>query len=207
MKIFRNGLMTGLVLQLAIGPVFFFIINLALQRTIFDGLVGAIAVTVADYTYITLSILGIGKLLENGKIKKVFGIISSFVMIIFGIIIIKGITGSGLSVTVNTSSTNLLSSFVSVFLLTISSPLTIVLFTGLFAAKAVEYNYTKKELAIFGFGTGLATLLFMGTSVILFSFIKGAVPVLLIQVLNLIVGSLLIAYGGSRLIKILRNKL
>lgn len=76
MKIFKNGLATGLILQLAIGPVFFFIINLALQRSIFDGLAGALAVTIVDYIYITLSILGIGKLLENKKVKKIFGVVS-----------------------------------------------------------------------------------------------------------------------------------
>ena len=206
MKIFRNGLATGLVLQLAIGPVFFFIINLALQKTIFDGLVGALAVTTVDYFYITLAILGIGKLLDNKKAKKIFGIISSIVLSIFGFIIIKGITGKSISTNVGTNSTNLFTSFTSVFLLTISSPMTIVFFTSLFTTKAVEYNYTKKELLIFGLGTGLATLLFMGTSVILFSLIKGAVPVLLIQVFNLIVGFLLIGYGGMRLVKVLKNK-
>ena len=39
MKTFLKGLTTGLVLQLGIGPVFFFIINLALQKTIFDGFI------------------------------------------------------------------------------------------------------------------------------------------------------------------------
>src|SRR3989344_3412004 len=206
MKIFRNGLVTGLVLQLAIGPVFFFIINLALQRSIFDGLIGALAVTIVDYFYITLAILGIGKLLENKKIKKAFGVISSIVLIIFGIIIIKGITGGYISTTIDTNSTNLLSSFASVFFLSISSPMTIVFFTSIFTAKALEYNYTKKELLIFGFGTGLATFLFMGTSVILFSLIKGGVPVLLIEILNIAVGCLLIGYGGIRLLKIYKNK-
>ncbi|MBI4533815.1 MAG: LysE family transporter [Candidatus Melainabacteria bacterium] len=202
MSILRNGLLTGLVLQLAIGPVFFFIIDLALQRTILDGLVGSIAVTVVDYFYITLAILGIGTLLENKKIKNAFGIISSIILSIFGITIIKEIMIRGISTAIDTSSTSLLSSFASVFLLTISSPMTIVFFTSLFTAKAVEYNYTKKELLIFGFGTGLATLVFMCTSVILFSLIKGTVPVLLIQVLNLIVGCLLVGYGGLRLIKV-----
>ena len=207
MKIFRNGLATGLILQLAIGPVFFFIINLALQKSIFDGLIGTLAVTIVDYFYITLAIFGIGKLLENKKVKKMFGIISSIVLIIFGIFIIKGIASSGMSTDIIANSTNLLSSFTSVFLLTISSPMTIVFFTSIFTAKALEYNYTKNELLIFGFGTGLATLLFMGTSVILFSLIKGAVPVLLIQILNIAVGCLLIGYGGIRLVKVLKKPL
>ena len=206
MKSFRNGLATGLVLQLAIGPVFFFIINLALQRSFFDGLIGVFAVTIVDYFYITLAIFGIGKLLENKKFKKMFGIISSIVLIIFGIFIIKGITSSGISTGIITNSTNLLSSFASVFFLTISSPMTIVFFTSIFTAKALEYNYTKKELLIFGFGTGLATFLFMGTSVILFSLIKGGVPILLIQILNLVVGFLLIGYGVIRFLKVHKEK-
>lgn len=207
MKIFRNGLATGLVLQFAIGPVFFFIINLVLQKSIFDGLAGVLAVTIVDYFYITLAIFGIGKLLENKKVKKMFGNISSIVLIIFGIIIIKGIMGGDISATINTNSTNLLSSFMSVFLLTISSPMTIIFFTSIFTAKALEYNYTKKELFIFGFGTGLATFLFMGTSVILFSLVKGGVPILLIQILNLMVGCLLVGYGGIRLLKVYKEKL
>lgn len=205
MKIFRNGLATGLVLQLAIGPVFFFIINLVLQRTIFDGLIGVLAVTIVDCLYITLSILGIGKLFENEKIKKALGIVSSVVLSIFGVIIIKGIIAGGISTPTIANSTSLFSSFSSVFLLTISSPMTIVFFTSIFATKTLEYNYTKKELFIFGFGTGLATLLFMGTSVILFSLVKGSVPISLIKILNLVVGCLLIGYGGIRFVKLLKK--
>jgi hypothetical protein len=39
MEIFKNGVSTGLILQFAIGPVFFFIANLTIQGTILDGLV------------------------------------------------------------------------------------------------------------------------------------------------------------------------
>lgn len=49
----------------------------------------------------------------------------------------------------------------------------------------------------------MATLLFMGMSVVLFSLIKGTVPLLFTQILNIIVGCLLIGYGGIRLVKIL----
>ena len=69
-KVFKNGLATGLILQLAIGPVFFFIVNLTLRKTIFDGLAGVLAVTLVDYFYIALAIFGIGKLLENKKVKR-----------------------------------------------------------------------------------------------------------------------------------------
>jgi len=202
MKIFRNGLLTGLVLQLAIGPIFFYIINLTLQKTVWDGLAGGLAAMTVDYFYITLSVLGIGKLLEKERFKKIFGLISSIVLMAFGIFLIKEV-GANMDATPAVSA-SLFSSYISVFLLTISSPLTIVVFTSIFTARAVEYGYTKKELYTFGLGTGLATIIFMGSSVILFSFIKEAVPVLLIHLLNLLVGILLIGYGGFRLWKILK---
>lgn len=178
--------------------------NLTLQRTTLDGLVGAVAAMTVDYLYITLAIVGIGKLLENKKVKKAFGITSSIVLALFGIIIIQSVTGEEISSSTITHSSNLLSSFASVFFLTLSSPLTIVLFTSVFAAKAVECNYTKKELAVFGLGTAFATFIFMSASVVLFSLIKESVPVSLIQIMNVIIGCLLLGYGGMRLVKVLR---
>jgi threonine/homoserine/homoserine lactone efflux protein len=205
MKELKNGLLTGLTLQLAVGPVFFFIINLVLQKTIYDGFAGVLAVTLVDYFYITLSIIGIGKILQKPKIKKVFGIISSLVLSLFGLITLKGALNISSSyVSVNTS--NIFSSFISVFLLTISSPLTIIFFTSLFATKALEYKYTKKQLLFFGLGTGLATLLFMSLSVVLFYFFSNLIPSIIISVLNGIVGCLLVIYGSIRLIKSLKTK-
>lgn len=201
MKEFKNGLLTGLTLQLAVGPVFFFIVNLALQKTIFDGFAGVLAVTFVDYLYITLAILGIGSLLKNKRFKKVFGIISSVVLIIFGLLILKSVLDTKVVAHTLSSTSNLVYSFTSVFLITSSSPITIVFFTSLFTAKAIEYKYTKKELVKFGLGTGFATFLFMGTSVVIFSLIKGAIPVLLTQILNGLVGVLLIGYGLLRLYK------
>ncbi|MBI5390723.1 LysE family transporter [Candidatus Woesearchaeota archaeon] len=206
MKAFKNGLITGLILQLAIGPVFFYIINLTLQKTILDGFVGVLAVTIVDYLYITLAILGVGKFLEKKAMKKRLSIISSIVLMIFGIaILIKGIVNPNITNTAVMNSPNLMLSFSSVFLLTIANPMTIVFFTSLFTAKAVEYNSKKRDLLVFGLATGLATFLFMGSSVLLFSLIKGSVPLLLMQVLNIIVGCLLIGYGGVRVVKTIKT--
>ncbi|KKR84691.1 MAG: Lysine exporter protein (LYSE/YGGA) [Candidatus Uhrbacteria bacterium GW2011_GWF2_41_16] len=203
-KIILKGLTTGLILQLAIGPVFFFIVNLTLQKTFLDGFVAVCAVTLVDYFYITLAVSGIGEILENKKAKKPLGIIGSFVLIIFGFMMLKAvILNFNMTRSISLSS-DLMSSFFSTFILTISNPMTIVFFTGIFSAKAMENNYSKKELHFFGFGTGLATFLFMGLAIVVFSMTKTAVPILLMQMLNGLVGGLLITYGLLRLSKILR---
>lgn len=198
MKVFVNGLLTGLFLQLAIGPVFFFITNLAIRKSIWDGIAGIMAVTIVDFFYITLAILGVGKLMEGRKFRKVFGVVSSLVLVVFGLLLVKGaVEGFGTAVALSPAS-NPISSFLSVFLLTISSPMTIVFFTSLFTAKAMEYGYAKGELRIFGMGTGTATFLFMGFFTIVFFFMKGLIPPVLVSVLNVLVGCLLVGYGGKR---------
>lgn len=201
MKIFKEGLLTGLILQIAIGPVFFYLINLTLQRTIWDGLVGVVAVTIVDYLYIFLAIFGIGKLIEKENIKKVLSFIGPIVLIVFGIIMIKeSFNKMTLSVT-EIASKDLISSFTSTFMLTILSPMTIFFWTGIFATKTLEYNYSKNELLLFGLSTGLATLLFMSFSVTTMFLIKEiiTIPLVVVQILNFVVGCLLILYGGIRL--------
>ena len=148
--IMLSGFLTGLLLQIAIGPVFFFILNISLQKTVIDGLFAVIAVTLVDYIFITLAVLGVGKLLEKPKIKLGLGITSSVVLILFGIIMILSIKQNNFNNISNTFiESDYIASFISAFLLTISSPLTIVFWTSLFAARAIEKGYTKKQLISF----------------------------------------------------------
>lgn len=205
--IMLNGFLTGLILQIAIGPVFFFILNISLQKTVIDGLFAISAVTLVDYIFIALAVLGVGKLLEKPKIKHALGIISSLVLILFGIIMILSINQSNpVSSPNNLIQSNYISSFISAFILTISSPLTIVFWTSLFATKAIEKGYAQKQLIFFGIAAGLATLVFLGSSVTLLSIFRASIPLALLRVLNTAVGLLLIIYGVIRLCKIAINR-
>jgi len=206
MKIIIKGLLTGLFLQLAVGPIFFYIINLVTQRSFLDGLAAVLAVTLVDCFYITLSILGIGALLKQKKSETILGIISSIILIVFGGLLIYKVINSGVPVDEAITSTSILFSFTSTLLLTIASPLTIVVYTGVFSAKAIEHNFKKHELLIFGLSAGLATFIFMGTAIVILSAIKEIVPLTLIKSANLIVGSLLIVYGITRIKPVLANK-
>jgi len=202
-SIMLNGFLTGLLLQIAIGPVFFFIINISLQKTVIDGLFAVFAVTLVDYIFIALAVLGVGKLLEKPRIKFALGVTSSIVLILFGIIMILSISqNNNIGITNNIIESNYITSFISAFLLTISSPLTIVFWTSLFATRAIEKGYEKKQLIFFGIAAGLATFVFLWFSVTLLSTIRTSVPLMLLSILNMAVGSLLIIYGTIRLCKI-----
>ena len=201
-----NGLLTGLFLQLALGPVFFYIFGITVDSNYINGLSGILAVTIVDYLYIVLSLIGIGRLLQKDKIKKIFGSVSSVILMLFGLMMLyKGlvfINDAGHAGSVAWTPVN---SFTSCFILTVSSPLTIVFWTSAFSAKAIEKNYEKKHLVIFGIGTGLSTFLFLSLSMMILSLVKSTIPGLIVQILNCMVGFVLIYYGITRTIKTIRD--
>ncbi len=180
-KIISRGFVTGLFLQLAIGPVFIFILNLSLQYGIKNGLFAVLGVTVVDYLYIILAIFGVGSILERKKIKDIFSTFSSIVLIFFGLLLLKkGINLISLE-KVEIIQISLLYSFASTFILTISSPLTIIFWTSIFTSKSIELSLNKRELLVFGLSAGSATAIFLGSSVIILSSLNLKVPIIVIQ--------------------------
>ncbi len=190
-------------MQIAIGPVFFFAANLTLQKTLQDGIACVAAVVLADYIYIILAIVGVGKLLEKKKMKNVLGYGGSLILILFGLFMINSFsTDSSTTAKIIRGASDLRSSFLSAFALTISSPLTIVFWTGIFTAKSIENNYDRNELFIFGLSAGLSTILFLGIAVVLLSLVKASIPSHFACILNSGVGILLIGYGVIRFLKL-----
>jgi len=201
MRLFLYGLSTGLVLQLAVGPVFFFVVGIAMQQSVFHGLAAVAGVTVADYFYIALSLFGVGRLLERPRVKNIMRVLSACIIIFFGLLMIyaalRTVQG-GASPTDRTG--RIFACFIAAMMLTLSSPLTILFWTGLFSAKAMEHDYNRRQLLVFGYSAGLSTVLFLGTAVIAVSLIKQGLPTGMLHLLNLPVGVILIINGILRLV-------
>lgn len=202
-KTLIKGFGTGFILQLAIGPIFLYIINIVLQKNLLNAFVAIAAVTIVDLLYIALAIVGIGKLLEKKKIKRLLGSLSAVVLILFGIYMAMSTLRS---TTVNNNffiESTLIASFLSTFVLTIASPLTIVFWTSVFASKALELSLDKRELIGFGLAAGSATPLFLSTAVLIINQVKVSIPGIIFQIANIAVGLLLIIYGVKRMIEAL----
>jgi len=198
-----NGFISGLLLQLAIGPVFFFILGITIDSAFTNSVSAIIAVTIVDYIYIALSIFGIGRALESTPSRRIFGTISSLLIFLFGIISVKnGLTAIHGNVIQNVAHWTPFNSFLSCFLLTISSPLTIVFWGSIFTGKAIEMGYQKEELIRFGIGAGFATFVFLSISMLLISTFKTNIPAVIIQFLNCGVGAVLMYYGITRVMKL-----
>ena len=201
---FFRGFRTGLILQFAIGPVFIFVMNIAVQRSLSEGIAAVAGVTAADYIYIAFSVVGVGKLLENDRTKRVLGFIAPAVLLLFGAYMLHSVVSSVESHNVMRSNTSC--GFLPAFALTVSSPMTILFWSGIFASRAVEYDLTRRELAVFAFAAGLATFAFLGSGVLVLSSVSAVIPRWVISALNIAVAAALIGYGVTRLIRAIRAK-
>lgn len=158
-----------------------------------------------DYIYITLSIAGVGKLLEKVKAKRILDYGSAIALIIFGLLMTISTINLNNESLINQQSQSGLSTLVAVFFLTLSSPLTIIFWTSIFTARSIEYSLTKNELIIFGISAGLATFLFLALSVFVISLLKTSIPAMVVPIVNLVVAIVLLYYGIIRLIKIIKT--
>ncbi len=194
-----------MILQLAVGPVFFFILNITLNYSLLHGYAAVTAVVIVDYLFIALAVSGIGRFLSTRKIKNISAVSGSLILIIFGTYILHG-SFTAAKVTSTPEVSGFLSVFTETFFLTVSNPLTIVFWTGLFAVKASENNYHIKDIVLFGFAAGTASVFFLGISMTAFSMIKPIIPVFIFNFFNIFVGFLLIFYGSLRIFAVIRQK-
>jgi threonine/homoserine/homoserine lactone efflux protein len=92
--------------------------------------------------------------------------------------------------------------FIATLLLTLSNPLTIIFWTGVFSTRVVDDGMSKRDMYVFGTGAVLSTALFL-TSVSYLGAIAGVfVTSGLMQAMNGLVGLVLIGFSVKGLARI-----
>lgn len=192
-----KGLKFGMILQIAVGPVCLLIFQTSIALGLVAALTGVLAVTLIDTLFILAAIWGIGSLLERNNNLKIFiKYFGAFVLMLFGLSTILGALGISILPTINFFTQNTSESvFVKLIILTLSNPLTILFWAGVFSTKIVEENMNTSEMYYFGIGAVLSTILFLSSISVLGQFINVFVSDTMMTFLNIIVGMVLIAFG------------
>ncbi len=199
-KKYFSGLKFGLLLQIAVGPMCLMVFNTSKNTGLFIALSLVLAIVLVDAFYIILASIGVSKLLEREKVKKIFKIIGSIVLILFGINIILNVFEINIipGLNLKPTSTNI---FIQGLILTLSNPITIVFWGSVLTTKIIEDKLEKKELIIFSIGLVSATLLFLTLVAILGTILSNFIPDNISNVLNIIVGILIMFFGIKMLLK------
>ena len=191
-----SGLKLGILLQFGgMGPICLLLFQLAAILPFKSVASGIAAVTLADAVYILISLLGI-----VGIIKQVKSTSEFFKKINGVIIVYLGLSFALMSFTDRVSYLDMYdwgshSVFVGVLLLTMLNPVTIICYTGVFNAKVMDLKMSNRGLFQFGFGTLLSTPIFMTFVVVLGSLGGKFLPDMVVNIMNLVVGCLLMFWG------------
>lgn len=200
MKKYFDGLKFGMLLQLAVGPMCLMVFNTANNMGFLPAMSLVLAIALVDAFYIILASVGASKLLEKDSVKKIFKLLGSIVLMIFGLNIVLNVFGINIipGLNFNSSSSSI---FIQGIVLTLSNPITIVFWGSILTAKIIEEQFTKKELTIFSIGLVSATLLFLSIVAILGTIVASFIPNNVINILNIIVGIVIIGFGIRLLLK------
>lgn len=85
MDVILNGIISGLVLALLIGPVFFTILQTSVERGFGSGVFVALGVSLSDALYITLTYMGVYQLFDHGNFRLYLAYFGGGVLLIFGV--------------------------------------------------------------------------------------------------------------------------
>ncbi|MBQ6495518.1 MAG: LysE family transporter [Bacilli bacterium] len=200
MKRYIEGIKFGMVLQLAIGPMCLLVFNTSRNVGFVKGLIMVFVIASVDLFYITLSCVGVSKLLEKSKFKVLFKVISSVILMLFGFSIILGSFGINVLpiLSINPSSKNI---FLQGLVLALSNPITIIYWGSILTNKLLEDNFKKRELIVFCMGLVSSTLIFLSFISFVGSVIGNFIPLFVANILNVIVGIVIIYFGVNYLIK------
>lgn len=197
-----DGFKFGLLLQIAIGPVCLLIFQLAAMNGFFVAMTGVLAAFLIDSLFILGAIKGIAALLESRRMQTILKYFGSSILMVFGLsTILSQFNINFLPALSLQNVSGAHNAFIKTAIITISNPLTIIFWAGVFSAKIIENNLNKREVYFFGLGAVLSTLIFLSSIALIGSFSRTFLPDKMIRILNICVGFLLIYFGFKILTK------
>lgn len=199
-NIYLDGLKFGLLLQLAVGPMCLMVFNTAKNFSFLVAMTLVLAIALVDAFYITLANFGVSKILDKKAFKTVFSVVGAIILILFGANIALSVFGINLIPSLNLTPTSS-SIFIQGLILTLSNPITIVFWGSVLTTKIIEEKFTNKQLLLFAIGLVSSTLFFLTGVALLGTILSEFIPTIVSNILNLLVGLLIIFFGIKLLLK------
>ena len=84
MEIVLNGIISGLVLAVLVGPVFFTLLQTSIERGFVSGVFVATGIALSDSLYIALSYLGLYGLFNSEGFQVYLAYVGGFIILCFG---------------------------------------------------------------------------------------------------------------------------
>lgn len=154
-----EGITIGLCTSIPVGPIAILIIQRTLQKGRMHGFTSGLGAATSDTFYALLAIVGLSVVLsfieEN---KLIIQIIGSAIMVIFGVYIFFQNPAKNIEKS-KADKSSYWQEYLTAFFLTLSNPLMIFLYIGLFA----QYNFISSESHFIEIAIGICSV-FLGAA-------------------------------------------
>ncbi|MBX2970187.1 MAG: LysE family transporter [Cyclobacteriaceae bacterium] len=202
MEIVLKGIVSGLVLALLIGPVFFSIIQTSIERGFVSGVLVAIGVSVSDAFYIFLAYMGLSQIFSNGDNQRYMAYLGGVILFAFGAYYLFVKSRRVLDFkSVNIKSTSPLRLITKGFIINGLSPMVLIFWLGTVSVATGEFGYTTTVQVITFFGA-IVTTVFI-TDIIkakLADKLRTVMTPRLVRIMNLVLGVVMLIFGGRLLL-------
>lgn len=149
MDVVINGLLFGLLLCVLIGPVFFALIQNAIEKGFFSGFFMAIGIAVSDTIYIFVTYLGVSQLVDNPSFNMWLGGIGGTIMLVFGVFyMFKPVPTKGLK-QLHAEETKWFQQIVKGFVLNGINPFVLIFWIGIVSKITVDFQYNTNQAITF----------------------------------------------------------
>ncbi len=190
-----KGISFGLILSVAVGPVFFALVKTSLQKGFKAGVCVAIGVSLSDMCYIILAYLGVSQFFDNPLVKDQMAFVGGLVIITFGIITIitkPKIYDNG---TETMTKSNYVKQMFKGFLINAINPAVLLFWLGVMSLASVDYDFTPNKIMVF-FTSILATVFALDiTKVYLSHKLRELVTPKVMRTMYVFVGMALVGFG------------
>lgn len=202
MEIVLKGIVSGLVLALLIGPVFFSIIQTSIERGFLSGVLVAIGVSISDAFYIFLAYMGLSQVFSNGDNQRYMAYFGGAILLAFGAYYLFVKSRKILDFkSVNIKSTSPWRLISKGFIINGLSPMVLIFWLGTVSVATGEFGYTTTTQVVTFFSAIVATVLL--TDIIkakLADKLRTVMTPRLVRVMNLLLGVVMLIFAGRLLL-------
>ncbi len=194
-----RGFRFGLMLQLAVGPVCLFVLRTAVSQGFAPALASVAGVALADGLYIALAIAGVASALRSPRLRKTLRLFGAAVLALFAADTALAAFGLGLLPSLSPAPGS--GGFAGALLLTLSNPLTILFWSGVFSARIAQDGLTGRAMAVFGAGALAATVVFLSAVAAFGAWSGSWLPAAMLRAFQLLVAAALLVFSVRLLLQ------
>ena len=201
MEIVLNGVKFGVVLAFLIGPVFFTIIQVSVEKGFWRGVMVALGISLSDMIYVTICYFGLIQLINDAQFRMGMAYVGGSILILFGLyhLLVKSRKKNNEEYKQDEKKP-FYRYFFKGFIINGLSPSVLIFWVGTISLASIDFGYSKGSQFFVFFCSLLSTVLLTD---ILKAYLAGKLRTLVtarfLKIMNIILG-IALAILGIRLI-------